>query len=166
MTKRLLQALTATTVWGALLSACPGDENMPPAGQQNTAGAEAAVAKAIAKARASESAPKPPSLQKLCSLEFGRTDYEQAKKIFGKPDDESMDKSKAGLSFRYEDEKDGKPIAVTLVLTFDWSDGTPGTGTIIFGIGGDPEDFLTGYILSEASITGMTYPPCWPHEEP
>lgn len=165
MTKRLLKLLIATALGSATLTACPGDEGAPPTTQQNIAGS-AAVAKAVAKARASESAPKPPSLKKLCSLEFGRTDYEQAKKIFGKPDDESMDKSKAGLSFRYEDEKDGKPISVTLVLTFDWSDGTPGTGTLIFGIGGDPEDFLTGYILSEASITGMDYPACWPHEEP
>lgn len=168
MTSRFLRTLTAASLGGALLLGCPGDE-APPTGLRAGVGAAGseAVAKALAKARASVDPPPPPSLDKLCALQFGRTDYEQAKKLFGKPADESMDKSSAGLSYRYQTKtKDGMMVAVALLLKFSWSDGEPGAGTIIFGIGGSPEDLLSGYLLSEASITGMPYPSCWPHEEP
>jgi hypothetical protein len=128
---------------------------------QGAAGSEA-VAKALAKAHDAEMLPPPPGVEKLCSLSFGRTEFNEAKKNFGMPEDESMDKSKAGLSYRYQ----GQDGSVVLVLTFDWSDGEVGLGTKIFGIGGSKEDLLKGYLLSEASITGMPYPSCWPHEEP
>jgi hypothetical protein len=140
---------------------CPGDD-VPPGGVAGAAGSEAVVrALAAVQGQQPQLAP-PPSLQTLCSLRFGRTSFGEAKKIFGKPQDESMDKTKAGLSYRYQQDKKD---AVTLQLTFSWSDGSVGWGTAVFGIGGDEEDLLTGYLLSEASLTGMAYPDCWPHEE-
>jgi len=103
--------------------------------------------------------PEMPSTEELCALRFESTSFTQAKEMFGEPDDQSMDKSKAGLSYRYA-------MGVSLVLTFDWHDGEPGWGTVITGIGWDPDDFVSGYLLSEASIIGAPYPECWPHEEP
>jgi hypothetical protein len=123
------------------------------------AAGSAAVAKAIADAKLMEKLPKPPTLEELCSLRFDQTTFDQAKKKFGDPDDESMDKSKAGLSYRYDK-------GVSMVLTFDWHDGSPGIGTILTGIGADPNDLIQGYVLSEASLIGAPYPACWPHEEP
>lgn len=125
--------------------------------------------------------PPAPSLDTLCQLRTGNTDYNEAKKILQvKPQGESQDATMAGLSYRFRPVTSGAGGAsagaggaagsdeeepVTLFLTFAWSDGSPGTGTIIFGIGGSPQDFLTGYILQKMSISGLPYPECWPHEE-
>lgn len=127
--------------------------------------------------------PPPPSLETLCQLQQGSTDYNAAKKIMEvKPQGESQDATMAGLSYRFRPlnsgdggsaggagaggagaSEDEEPV--TIFLTFAWSDGSPGAGTIIFGIGGSPEDFITGYVLQKMSVSGMPYPECWPHEE-
>jgi hypothetical protein len=142
-----------------LLTGCPETLADPMAAGGGAAGNAAEVAKAIAEAKAMQHLPQVPSLDELCSLEFGRTSFDAAKKQFGAPDDESMDKSKAGLSYRYAG-------GVSLVLTFDWHDAGPGWGSIITGLGWDDTDLIAGYLLSEASIIGAPYPTCWPHEEP
>jgi hypothetical protein len=149
--------IIAATIVGnvVMLSGCPGEEPAPSA-LQGTAGSDA-VAAAIAKAQSMEQLQPPPGLDTLCALRFESTSFDDAKKLFGEPKDESMDKSKAGLSYRYQN-------AVSLVLTFDWHDGNPGWGTVLTGIGGG--SLKSGYLLSEASLNGLPYPDCWPHEEP
>jgi hypothetical protein len=128
--------------------------------------------------------PPAPTVATLCKLNAGHTNYNDAKKIMAvKPQGESQDAMMAGLSYRFRpanaeaagaagsagaagaggNPDDAEPI--TLFLTFAWSDGDVGLGTKLFGIGGSPEDFLTGYILDKMSISGMPYPECWPHEE-
>jgi hypothetical protein len=130
--------------------------------------------------------PPPPQLDTLCQLQPGGTTFDSAKKILAaaheangyiypgaEPQSESQDATMAGLSYRFrglerDEPGDGEvrpPVTVSLILRFSWSDGSPGTGTIIFGIGGDPEDFITGYVLKDMSLTGLPYPGCWPHEE-
>jgi hypothetical protein len=128
--------------------------------------------------------PPPPSVDTLCMLVAGRTDYNTAKKIVGEPQGESQDAMTAGLSYRFRPASSGAGGAaasaggaggaggsddeaepVTLYLTFAWSDGDVGWGTKVFGIGGSSKDFLLGYILDKMSISGMPYPDCWPHEE-
>jgi hypothetical protein len=156
-TTRPLLLLAAVAV--PLLTGCPETLDDPMVAGKGAAGNSAAVAKAIADAKAMQNLPKLPDLDKLCALQFGSTSFPQAKEMFGKPDDESMDKSKAGLSYRYA-------MGASIVLTFDWHDGEPGWGTIITGLGWDESDLVTGYLLSEASIIGAPYPQCWPHEEP
>jgi hypothetical protein len=163
MTNRLHKPILVTSLMSGLLLGCPGDgsdtSNIAAGGAQ-ALGASGAVARAIAAAKTMEQLRPPPPLKTLCSLEFGVTSFEAAKEIFGPPADESMDKSKAGLSYRYEG-------SVTLVLTFDWHNGKAGAGCIFTGIGcDDGKVLLKGYLLSEASLTGLPYPECWPHEEP
>lgn len=130
--------------------------------------------------------PPPPAIETLCKLQQGRTDFNAAKKILVvKPQGESQDATMAGLSYRFRPATDSGAAGaagagsggaggagsddedepITLYLTFAWSDGSPGIGTIIFGIGGSPEDLITGYVLQKMSISGMPYPACWPHEE-
>lgn len=121
--------------------------------------------------------PPPPSLDTLCRLVVGETDFNAAKQILGEPQSQSQDATMAGLSYRFRPEDSGAggaggsraelddQEAITLYLSFAWSDGQVGIGTAIFGIGGDPEDFIEGYVLSRLSITGVPYPGCWPHEE-
>ena len=137
----------------------------------------ASVEEAVSSATAARFSPAP-TLDTLCKLRAGRTTYDEAKKLLpGKPQNESMDKMNASLSYRFSRPKqkaagsDGGESSsiddrsVSLYLSFKWSDGSPGAGTIIFGIGGSTQDFIRGYVLSEASINGMPYPSCWPHEE-
>jgi hypothetical protein len=125
--------------------------------------------------------PPPPSLNTLCMLVAGSTDYKTAKEIVGEPQGQSQDAMMAGLSYRFRPASSGGAAGsagdggaagsgdqaepITLYLSFAWSDGQPGVGTMIFGFGGSAQDFLTGYILDKMSISGMPYPDCWPHEE-
>lgn len=131
--------------------------------------------------------PPPPQLATLCQLQPGNTTFDVAKKILAaareadgytypgaKPQSESQDAMMAGLAYRFsglqkdepdDDDQVRAPDTVSLILRFSWSDGSPGTGTIIFGIGGSPEDLITGYVLKDMSLTGLPYPGCWPHEE-
>jgi hypothetical protein len=115
-----------------------------------------AIAKAIADAE--DKYPPPPTHKQLCSLRFDETSFDDAKKIFGKPAEESTDKTQAGLSYRYHG-------SISMVLSFDWHDGMPGIGTILTGIGSS-SSLKKGFILKMASLTGAPYPDCWPHEEP
>jgi hypothetical protein len=129
--------------------------------------------------------PPPPPLDTLCALQQGRTTFDGAKKLLktpnkqsnypgADPQSESQDASMAGLSYRFSapakasnegDANAQAPTSVSLILRFTWSDGDVGWGTKVFGIGGSVEDFITGYVLKDMSITGQPYPGCWPHEE-
>jgi len=151
-----ISTLTTTT-----LLACPpfdGDDNV--GSSSGSAGAGGATAAAVERAlmTADQKLPLPPSTETLCMLQFEETSFDAAKKLFGKPSAESTDKSMAGLSYRYRGE-------VTLILSFDWHDGTPGWGTVLTGIGSSSQ-LKSGYLLATASLTGAPYPSCWPHEEP
>jgi hypothetical protein len=155
-------------------------------GDRWSAGGSASLDKLVDEAVKDRFPPAPP-LSVLCMLQPGSMTFEGAKKLFetadkpskypgAKPQSESQDATMAGLAYRFSGPKmtaseaapaDDPQVAssVSLILRFTWSDGSPGTGTIIFGIGGSPEDLITGYVLQDMSITGMAYPGCWPHEE-
>jgi hypothetical protein len=151
-----------------------------PNGDPLARGGAAAIARLVSQATR-DRFPPPPPLSMLCKLQPGRTTFEDAKKLLAspadnypgtKPQSESQDATMAGLSYRFstpvqDDGGDEVRAAetVSLILRFTWSDGSPGTGTIIFGIGGSPEDLITGYVLKDMSLTGLPYPGCWPHEE-
>jgi hypothetical protein len=132
--------------------------------------------------------PPLPSLDTLCQLQPKHTDLAAAKKLLGAPATESQDSMHASLSYRFQRRATPAPEApvaqrgraaagkldrrrhqlssVSLYMTFDYSDGSGGLGTKIFGIGGSISDLHKGYMFVDASVEGFPYPSCWPSEEP
>jgi hypothetical protein len=139
------------------------------------------VAQAVAEATAARFPPLPP-LDTFCQLIVGKTNLSDVMKILGTPANETQDSMHASLSYRFQAPSDAgvggsgghagasasnaNPDSVSVYMTFDYSDGSPGIGSEIFGFGGSKSDLLIGYILKDASVEGIAYPACWPHNEP
>lgn len=159
--------------WDAGDKAESGDEPGIPSGLAGIAGAAAAasVEAAIANANAARFPPAP-SEDTLCRLRFEYTEYADVKELLGKPQTEGMDAMNASMSYRFSRPKNEPrsqaPAAhadqgVMLYLSFAWKSGArPGVGRSLQ----TERDKLSGYILHEASISGLPYPKCWPHIEP
>lgn len=151
-------------------------------GEQSSAGAEddvasirsdaaaghasASVEEANARATAARFPPVP-SLETLCMLRPGTTTFDDAKKLLpGTPQNESMDKANASLSYRFSqrssDEDAGTGSAalsdtsVSLFLAFKWDEGWAIPAGPVFGSVRAP-----AYVLSETSISGLPFPSCW-----
>ena len=142
-----LAAVLASTV----VAGCPTEPDAPPT-LENVAGSEA-ISKAIAAAQAMEDLQPVPSHETLCSLQFGYALYGEVKQLLGEPAEESMNRSMAGLSYRFRG-------GISMTFTFEWAHNDLGFERINTP---DPGD---RYMLKDASVDGMPYPACWPHESP
>lgn len=174
-------AKTGVVVTLCLLTACPWDSTEAPSpGEPRDEGlaypggvAGAAAAAALEDAIASANRvrfPPAPNEETLCKLKVAWTEYDEAKKLLGAPQTETMEATHASMAFRFSVPKDAAKedltadsheLGIAINLAFVWKDACD---TCSFGF--EELNKQMGYILNEVSISGRVYPPCWPHHEP